>query len=78
MEEFQDEARSLVAALLEANALELVVQRLVTLNERASEEEAAAVNNCLAIFENMVEVDTSVADQVRVGVAPRGGGGQGG
>eukprot|EP00798_Chlamydomonas_sp_ICE-L_P016784 gene16784-23060_t len=63
VEEFQEEAKSLVASLLGANALELLVQRLVTFNERASDEEAAAVNNCLNIFENMIEVETEIADQ---------------
>lgn len=52
--------KALVEAMLEANALELMVQRMSSLNEKA-EDEAKAVNSCLNTFENMVEIDPSVA-----------------
>lgn len=55
MGEYEEEGRALVGALVEANAPELLVQRLATLDER-QDEEAAAVNNLLAVFENMVAV----------------------
>ncbi|KAF5838984.1 Catenin-beta-like protein [Dunaliella salina] len=63
LQEHEEEARSLVAALLENNVLELLVQRLTSFNEKV-EEEAKAVFNCLNTFENMVETDPSVAEQV--------------
>lgn len=47
--------------MLDANALELLVQRLTSLNE-ANDEEAAAVHHVLSIFENMVEVKPEVAE----------------
>jgi len=50
-----------VEAMLDANALELLVQRLTSLNE-ANDEEAAAVHHVLSIFENMVEVKPEVAE----------------
>ncbi len=54
-EEYGEEARALVDCLVEHNGLELLVQRLLSLNESV-EEEARAVHNCLAVFENVVEV----------------------
>jgi hypothetical protein len=48
-------AGSLVDALVEYNALELLVERLTKLSE-AVDEEATAVNNALAIIEHAVEV----------------------
>jgi hypothetical protein len=48
-------AGSLVDALVEANALELLVKRLTELNESV-DEEASAVNNALGIIEHAVEV----------------------
>lgn len=57
-EEFGEEARALVDCLVEHNGVELLVQRLLSLNEGV-EEEARAVHNCLAVFENVVEVSGS-------------------
>lgn len=48
-------------ALLEAAAIELMTQRLVTLKERASEEEEAAAHSILTCFQSMVEIDGRVA-----------------
>lgn len=56
-------AGSLVDALVESNALELLVERLTKMNE-AVDEEAAAVNNALALIEHAVEVSS---DMGRVG-----------
>lgn len=53
--EAAEESRALVDAMLEGNALELLSTRLPTFNETI-EEEAAAVHNCLEVFENMIEV----------------------
>lgn len=53
--EAAEESRALIDAMLEGNALELLSNRLPTFNETI-EEEAAAVHNCLEVFENMVEV----------------------
>ncbi len=36
-EGFEDEVRGVVSALLESNALELIVQRLTALNEKVSD-----------------------------------------
>lgn len=47
-------------ALVEANAPELLVQRLLGFKEADSDEEARAVHNCLAVVENMVEVGAGV------------------
>lgn len=48
-------AGSLIDALVDANALELLVERLTKMNESV-DEEASAVNNALAIIEHAVEV----------------------
>ncbi len=45
--------------MLENNALELLVHRLGTLNEKV-DEEATAVFNVLSIFENLVEIKPEV------------------
>ena len=45
--------------MLENNALELLVHRLGTLNEKV-DEEATAVFNILSIFENLVEIKPEV------------------
>ncbi len=69
----EDEAQALVEAMLDANALELLVQRLATLDEGA-DEEAAAVYAALSILENMVELKPEVSEQVvektKVGARP--------
>ena len=54
-----DEAQGLVAAMVEANGLELLVQRMVQFNEKL-QDDATAVFNSLAIIENMVEVNPKV------------------
>ena len=56
----EEEARALVAAMVEGGALESLVQRLAGFNE-ASDDEAEAVANTLSLFENMVELDPQVA-----------------
>lgn len=53
----------LVEAMLEHNALELLVQRLVGLKEEAGDE-ASAVFNIFNIFENMIEVKPEVAEML--------------
>ncbi|OAY83833.1 Beta-catenin-like protein 1 [Ananas comosus] len=58
-----DPARALVAALVDNNALELLVQNLARLSE-ADPDEAAAIYNTLANVENMIEVNPAVADLV--------------
>ncbi|GAX82009.1 hypothetical protein CEUSTIGMA_g9437.t1 [Chlamydomonas eustigma] len=63
VEDYHEEARALVEAMLESNALELLVQRLLSLDEKV-EEEAKAVFNCLTTFQNMVEVEPKVAEQL--------------
>ena len=55
VEESGEEARALVAALLEHSALELLVQALSRFDE-ANEDEAAGVNKALSTIENMAEV----------------------
>lgn len=57
----EEEAAVLVEALLEHDAPSLLVHRLASFNE-AVQEEAAAVYNVLAIFENCVEVKPEVAE----------------
>lgn len=54
-EDNQEVAAALIDALSEANALELLVERMGKLNE-AVDEEAAAVNHGLAVIEHAVEV----------------------
>jgi hypothetical protein len=56
----QQVAGALVDALAEANALELLVERLSKMNE-AVDEEAAAVNHGLAVIEHAVEVRPKAA-----------------
>lgn len=62
----EEEAKELVNAIVENNGLELLVQRLVQLDENVPEE-AAAVFNALGIVENMIDVKP----EVRAGVASR-------
>ena len=57
----EEEARALVAAMVEGGALESIVQRLVGFNE-ASDDEAEAVANSLSLLENMVELDAQVEE----------------
>ncbi|EFJ40460.1 hypothetical protein VOLCADRAFT_69464, partial [Volvox carteri f. nagariensis] len=59
-EEYGEEARGLVESLVEHNAPELLVQRLLGFKEEV-DEEARAVNNCLAVVENMVEIQPDLA-----------------
>ncbi|GLC46520.1 hypothetical protein PLESTM_001885000 [Pleodorina starrii] len=59
-EEYGEEARGLVEGLVEHNAPELLVQRLLGFKEEV-EEEARAVHNCLAVVENMVEIQPELA-----------------
>ncbi|KAK9819671.1 hypothetical protein WJX72_000948 [[Myrmecia] bisecta] len=61
VEDSEEEARALVDHLIESNAVELLVHRLGMLSEGIPEE-ATAVFNALSIFENMVEVQPSVAE----------------
>lgn len=51
----------LVDALVDANGPELLVARLGQLDDAASEEDAKAVQNCMEVFENLVEVRPRVA-----------------
>lgn len=46
--------------MIEHNGIELLVYRLTSLTEAASDEEGKAVFNTLSIFENMVEVKPEV------------------
>ena len=50
----------LVDSMIEHNGIELLVHRLVSLTEAASDDEGKAVFNTLSIFENMVEVKPEV------------------
>ena len=59
----EEEARELVAAMVENSALESLVQRLGSFNE-SNDDEAEAVTNTLAIFENVVELSTNVGPTV--------------
>ena len=59
----EEEARELVAAMVENSALESLVQRLGSFNE-SNDDEAEAVTNTLAIFENIVELSTNVGPTV--------------
>ena len=49
----------LVEAIVEANGLELLVQRMVQFTEKL-QDDATAVFNALNIIENLVEVDPKV------------------
>ena len=53
----------MVAAMVENSALESLVQRLGSFNE-SNDDEAEAVTNTLAIFENVVELSTNVGPTV--------------
>jgi hypothetical protein len=55
VEDSADEAAALVEALLAHNGLELLYQALARFDE-ANEDEAAAVNKTLAVFEHLAEV----------------------
>ncbi|KAG0624269.1 hypothetical protein M758_3G235400 [Ceratodon purpureus] len=61
--ESDEPALVLVDALVENNALELLVQNLSRMDE-ADSDEAAAVFNTLSIIENMTEVKPAVAELV--------------
>ncbi|XP_010940280.1 uncharacterized protein [Elaeis guineensis] len=63
LEDNDEPARVLVDALVENNALELLVQNLGRLSE-ADPDEAAAIYNTLATIENMIEVKPTVAELV--------------
>jgi hypothetical protein len=65
-EDSAEGAGLLVDALVEANGPELLVARLLLLKEDASEEDAKAAHNCLAVFENIIEVHPPVCVGVRV------------
>lgn len=58
----EEAAHALVEAMVEGNALELLVQRLSSLDE-SSDAEAAAVYAALSIFENMIELKPEVSEQ---------------
>ena len=55
-----EEAEQLVTAMLEANALELLVQRMVHFNDRKEDDEATAVFSALNVLENLVEIKGEV------------------
>ena len=59
----EEEARELVAAMVENSALESLVQRLGSFNE-SNDDEAEAVTNTLAIFENIVELSINVGPTI--------------
>lgn len=61
-EDSAEGAGLLVDALVEANGPELLVARLLLLKEEASDEDAKAVHNCMAVFENLIEVQPSLAE----------------
>lgn len=56
-----DDVRPLVTALLEHGAVQLLVQRLASLDEEV-EEEQGAVSNILSLCGNLVETDERVAE----------------
>lgn len=58
----EEDAKALVAAIVAANGLELLVQRMAQFNEKL-QDDATAVFNTLAIIENLVEVDPQVQSQ---------------
>lgn len=62
VQDSEDEAQALVEAMLEGNALELLVQRLASLDE-TQDAEAAAVYAALSIFENIIELKPEVSEQ---------------
>lgn len=63
LEDNDEPARILVDALIENNALELLVQNISRLSE-ADPDETAAIYNTLSTIENMVEVKPAVAELV--------------
>ncbi|PKA48457.1 hypothetical protein AXF42_Ash019913 [Apostasia shenzhenica] len=63
LEDNDEPARVLVDALVENNALELLVQNIARLSE-ADPDEAAAIYNTLGTIENMIEVKPAVAELV--------------
>uniref|UniRef100_A0A7C9E8Z9 Beta-catenin-like protein 1 N-terminal domain-containing protein n=1 Tax=Opuntia streptacantha TaxID=393608 RepID=A0A7C9E8Z9_OPUST len=63
LEDNDEPARVLVDNLVENNALELLVQNLLRLNE-SDPDEAAAVHSTLATIENLIEVKPAVAEIV--------------
>lgn len=63
LEDNDEPARVLVDCLVENNALELLVQNLLRLNE-GDHDEAAAIHNTLATIENLIEVKPAVAEIV--------------
>eukprot|EP00210_Caulerpa_lentillifera_P007603 g7261.t1 len=52
----------LADALLEANAPNLILQFLLTLNDQSSEDEASIVFNLLTILDNLMEVHEELSD----------------
>lgn len=62
VQDSEEAAHTLVGAMVEGNALELLVQRLACLDESA-DTEAAAVYAALSIFENMIELKPEVSEQ---------------
>ncbi|KAH0462106.1 hypothetical protein IEQ34_009681 [Dendrobium chrysotoxum] len=63
LEDNDEPARILVDALIENNALELLVQNISRLSE-SDPDETAAIYNTLATVENMIEVKPAVAELV--------------
>lgn len=63
LEDNDEPARVLVDALVENNALELLVQNIGRLSE-SDPDEAAAIYNTLSTIENMIEVKPAVAELV--------------
>lgn len=63
LEDNDEHAQVLVDALIENNALELLVQNLSRLSD-ADPDESAAIYNTLATIENFIEVKPSVAELV--------------
>lgn len=58
-----EEAEQLVTAMLDANALELLVQRMGSFNDR-QDDDATAVFSALNIIENLVEVNEKVVNHM--------------
>ncbi|KAI8465924.1 MAG: Catenin-beta-like protein [Monoraphidium minutum] len=63
VEDSAEEGQALVAALVEANGLELLFQALSRFDE-SNEEEAAGVNKALATIEHMAEITPQLAETV--------------
>ncbi|KAL5721588.1 hypothetical protein ACHQM5_005214 [Ranunculus cassubicifolius] len=64
LEDNDEPAKVLVEALVENNALELLVQNLGRLSENEDVDEMTAVYRTLATIENMIEVKPAVAELV--------------